>query len=111
MKKREGNFKLILDLHGKRCDSIKSVNINLGFFSIAMERYYDQRNLYKEELGAFLQFLRVSPSPSWQSTWQWPGRHGAGAEGSVYLQAQGRVGCGALTGNGMGCLNLKIYPQ
>lgn len=74
---REGNFKLILGLHGKRCEPIKSVNINLGFFSIAVKRHDEQRNLYKEELGAFLQFLRVSPSPSWQSTRQWPGRHGA----------------------------------
>lgn len=56
MKKREGNFKLILDLHGKRCDPIKSVNINLGFFSIAMKRHYDKGTYTRKSWGLSYSF-------------------------------------------------------
>jgi hypothetical protein len=45
-----------------------------------MKRYHDHCNSSKGQhfIGAGLQFQRFSPLSSWQETWWYPGRHGAG---------------------------------
>jgi hypothetical protein len=59
--------------------------------SIALKRYHDHSNSYKEKnfIGIGLQFQRLSPLSSWQEAWQ---HTGCGAGEVVEFSISGSTG-------------------